>query len=780
MLAKELFLLSRRIMNASMGFAWRRWIAAALLPCALLLAAHADQGQKDYKVGHWYFVHKEYDRAMRWFDRALQLKPENAKYIIAARRAHFADAIYHIQRGQKFYQQHRDAQALAEFEKAEIADPSDFAAQQGARMIERLEAARKAGKPVTAPQVSELTQRLEDAGGPVQLGAVASTPIHLKMTTNSKFAYRTICRLAHLNVVFDPDYQSRPVSLDLQNVTLLQALHILNLQSRSFYTVVTPDTIFVAVNNEAKRNELQEDVIKTFYLRNVSSPTELTQIQQAIRALLGASHLQVVASQMALVMRDTPDKVAVAQKIIDDLDKAPPEVVVDVQVLQVNRQVERDLGILPPTQVTVGLQTPSSTSTNPTTGANTTTTTSPTLHDLAHLNSKDFSVTMSTAEIDAMLDNSMTRSIQSPVLRAVEGQKATLQIGERVPIATGSFQPGIGGIGINPLVNTQFQYIPVGVNITMTPWVNGNDVTLNTTIEISAVDSYQTIGGIQQPIIGQRKISHVIRLRAGESNILGGMFENVKTQDVTGIPGLSDIPGLKWLFSRTKTNTTREEDLIVLTPHIVRRPDITRLNEEALDTGTQNDIELRELPPATLASPAPAAQPTQPAAQPPTSSSGAGPGAGAPTAPSAASGSAPSGPEVLTLTPAAGPITAGKTFGVTVDLSHARAAYAVTMQLNYDPRLLAVKQVMNAGFLSQGGQPVALVHSDYPQFGNAQISLSRPANADGVAGAGKLLYITFQAKAPGVANITLSRVIARDPSGQQTPVTTQAATVHIQ
>ena len=127
---------------------------------------------------------------------------------------------------------------------------------------------------------------------------------------------------------------------------------------------------------------------------------------------------------------------------------------------------------------------------------------------------------------------------------------------------------GIGGIGINPLVNTQFQYIHVGVNITMTPWANGNDVTLNTSIEISAVSSYQAIGGIQQPIIGQRKISHVIRLRAGDSNILGGMFENVKSQDVTGIPGLSDIPGLKWLFSRTKTNITREKELIVLTPHI--------------------------------------------------------------------------------------------------------------------------------------------------------------------------------------------------------------------
>ncbi|MGH9533865.1 MAG: cohesin domain-containing protein [Terriglobales bacterium] len=765
-------MLPRRIQTALAGFDRRRWTAAALLPFALLLVAHADQAKKDYNIGHWYFLHKEYDRAVRWYDRALVLKPDNAAYIVAARRAHFAAAVFHVQRGRTFYQEHRDAQALAEFEKAKIADPADFAGQQGINLVERREAALKAGQPVTARQVSELNQRLQDAGGPVELGAVANTPIRLQLTAGSRNAYRTVCQLAHLNVVFDPDYRSRPVALNLQNVTLLQALRILNLESQSFYTVVTPDTIFVAVNNEAKRRQLQDDVIKTFYFHNVTSPTDLTQISQAIRALVGTQHLQVVGSQMALVMRDTPDKVALAQKLIDDLDKAPPEVVVDVQVLQVSQVLMRDLGLLPPTQVTVGLQTPSSTSTNATTGATTTTTTSPTLNELAHLDSKDFSVTMSTAEIDAMLDNSMTNSIQSPVLRALEGQKATLQIGERVPIATGSFQPGIGGIGINPLVNTQFQYIPVGVNITLTPWVNGDDVTLDTSIEISAVDSYENIGGIQQPIIGQRKISHVIRLRAGESNILGGMFEDVKTSDQTGIPGLMDIPGLKWLFSRTNSSSTREEDLIVLTPHIVRRPDITRLNREALDTGTQNDIELRELPPATLASPAPATLAAAPAPAP--ALAGTSAAAAPPAAPVAA------GPAVLSLAPARRQATVGKTFGLTIDLSHATAAYALTLQLNYDPRMLEVKQVMNAGFLSQGGQPVALVHREDPAFGDALISLSRPANASGVAGSGKVVYITFEAKAAGVTKITLSRVVARDPSGQEMPVHTQAATVNIQ
>ncbi len=751
---------------------FQRWLAAGLLPFALLLAAHADQAKKDFNIGHWYEQHKEYDRAARWFDRALALKPDSAQYMIAARHAHFTAAIYHIQRGQRFYRQHRDAQALAEFEKARIMDPADFVSEQWIRRIDQEEKARQRGRPVTPSQVSELQRRLADAGGPVQLGALGNTPVNLRLTADSKYAYRTLGKLANLNVVFDPEYQGRPVALDLHDVTLLQALRIVGLESHSFYTVVTPDTIFVAVDSREKRTELQDDVIKTFYLRNVTSPTELTQLRQAIATLLGAQHVQAVASQMALVMRDTPDKVAVAQKLIDDLDKAPPEVVVDVQVLQVDDSLMRNLGILPPTQFTVGLQTPSSTSTNSTTGASTTSTAQPTLNQLAHLDSKDFSVTLSTAELDAMLDNSTTQSVQSPVLRALEGQKATLQIGERYPIATGSFQPGIGGIGINPLVNTQFQYIPVGVNITLTPWVNGDDVTLDTSIEISAVNNTVSIGGINQPVIGQRKITHVIRLRAGQSSILGGMFENVHTKEMTGVPGLSAVPGLKWLFSHTQWTNTREEDLIVLTPHIVRRQMLSRLNEETLDTGPQNDIELRELPPATLASPAPGA------------SAGAGSAAKAPsinvTGPLPSSGApAATGPALLQLAPAQAQAMVGKTFGLTLKMEHAVSAYALTLELKYDPRMVAVKQIMNAGFLSQGGQPVALVHRENPAFGDAQISLSRPANVGGVAGSGDVIYVTFEAKAAGITRIELSHVIARAPSGRQMPVQTTAATVDI-
>ena len=152
------------------------------------------------------------------------------------------------------------------------------------------------------------------------------------------------------------------------------------------------------------------------------------------------------------------------------------------------------------------------------------------------------------------MGDSNTKIIQNPQIRALDGQKATLKIGDRVPVATGSFQPGIGGVGINPLVNTQFQYLDVGVNIDITPRVHaGREVSLKLTMDVSAVTSYVSIGGISQPVIGQRKIEHEIRLKDGEVNLLGGMMEDTQTKALNGIPGLASIPILKYLFSQKDT-----------------------------------------------------------------------------------------------------------------------------------------------------------------------------------------------------------------------------------
>ncbi|HVO60002.1 MAG TPA: cohesin domain-containing protein, partial [Terriglobales bacterium] len=363
---------------------------------------------------------------------------------------------------------------------------------------------------------------------------------------------------------------------------------------------------------------------------------------------------------------------------------------------------------------------------------------------------------------------------------AIDGQKATLKIGERVPVATGSFQPGIGGVGINPLVNTQFQYLDVGVNIDITPRVHaGREVTLKVAMDISSVTGQSNIGGISQPIIGQRKIEHEIRLKEGEVNILGGMLEDQNVRAVSGIPGLGQIPLLKYLFSQTNTTHSENEIVFALIPHIVRGQELSDLNERAIDVGTANAIELR---PASqqIRSPQPAAQQAQPGIAPQQV-----PMQNAPAA-------QPQAPQQYTLPqaqtqqpgsagfafdPAAINVKAGSTFAVNVLLNGVQNVNSIPVQISYDPSKLQVVNISNGGFLSQDGQAVALVHRDDSTSGTLQVTASRPPGAGGISGQGSVITLTLMSKAPGQSSLSINRGGARD-SGMQ-PIQVSGAQVMV-
>ncbi len=331
------------------------------------------------------------------------------------------------------------------------------------------------------PSAGLLRKRLDDAAGPMDLAPIANIPITLKLTEDTKVIYETVGKLAGVNVLFDPDYTSRRIKIELNSVTLEDALAIVALESKTFWRPVTSNTIFVAPDNPAKRKEIETNVIKTFYLSNVATPTELQDLVNAMRQILEIPRIQQLPSQNAIVVRGTPDQVALAEKLISDIDKAKPEVIVEVVIMQVSRDKMRNLGVNPPTSVNVQLQ-PNVTTTTPSTNG------SINLNSLAHLNATDFQVTIPQASVQALFSDSSTKLIQNPQIRALDGQKASLKIGDRVPVATGSFQPGIGGVGINPLVNTQFQYLDVGVNIDITPHVHaGGEVTLKMMMDVSAV-----------------------------------------------------------------------------------------------------------------------------------------------------------------------------------------------------------------------------------------------------------------------------------------------------
>src|ERR1700686_3041899 len=593
-----------------------------------LVGAAADKAKSLYHQGQDAEARQNYESAYDFYKQAYDLKPKDLRYRASFERSRFLAASSHVHRGQKLRDDGNMDEAAAEFRKALDIDPSLFIAKQELNRTLKIINDARNPPPQAAGPPNNLERKIREAGGPVELSPISVVPITVKLTEDSKVIYQTVGQLAGINVLFDPDYTSRRIKVELNGVTLEDALQITALESKTFWRPVTGNTIFVAQDNPAKRKELEQSVLKTFYLQNLSQPTELQDVVNAIRAVLDVQRVQQLLSQNALVVRGTPDQIALAEKLVEDLDKARPEVIVDIAVLQVSKDKSRTLGLSPPTSATVTLQSNINTTTPTTTTGTTTTTTSTTgtggisLNTLGNLNATDFQVTIPSANLSAVMSDTDTKTLQNPQVRALDNQKATLKIGERVPVATGSFQPGIGGVGINPLVNTQFQYLDVGVNIDVTPHVHADrEITLKITMEISSVVGQSSIGGISQPIIGQKKIEHEIRLADGEPSLIGGIFDDSQTKSLSGIPGLAQIPILGYFFGQKTQDHAQDETVFAITPHIIRGTTISELNQRPIDIGTASPIELRHV--SRAAAPvAPAGQaPATPAAQPPASQS---------------------------------------------------------------------------------------------------------------------------------------------------------------
>jgi general secretion pathway protein D len=469
-------------------------------------------------------------------------------------------------------------------------DPSNEAAEEAIAGLE--------GQILSTPQKSDVPalpsqmKRLARLASPVELKPISNEPITLHMVEDSKIVYESLCKAAGINVLFDPEYNPKRISIHLTNTGLEDALHIVATASGTFWKPITRGTIFVAADTRAKRQEYQQEAVQVFYLANVTQQNDLNDIQTALRNVLVEAKLYGVPTQNAIVMRGTPDQLLLAQQIINDLDMARPEVMIDVTVMQVDRDKVRNIGLQWPQTLSATLKTPSSSSDDDSSSL--------TLNDLAYLNAKDFSLTVGTAQANMLLTDTDTQILQDPRLRAADGQKADLKIGERIPIATGSFSSAAASAA-SPLVNTQFTYIDVGVNLEITPTIHyDGDVTLKVKVGISSETGSTTISGVTEPIIGQQSVEEMIRLKEGESNILGGLLQEQNNRSVSGTPGLGEIPGLKYLFSTQQHEVQHKEIVFLITPHLVRGMQIKPLNLRQIDTGTGNSIELREMQPASV------------------------------------------------------------------------------------------------------------------------------------------------------------------------------------
>jgi general secretion pathway protein D len=756
----------------------RRWASFLLSVGMGLLVAGCPKGKTDFNQGKKAETLQDYDAALTYYQKAAKADPYNANYKIKLNQLRFEAGELHVKQGLDLRKKGDLQAAVLEFQRAQTVDPSSpIAEQELNKTVEMIAEKNRAAEAAAEPPSDSSGPPL--AAMPPEIKPLSRSPINLKMSNDAKIVFDTIGKLAGLTVVYDPDFPARRITAELTNVTLEQALDIVSLESKAFWKPVTENIIFVVPDQPQKRRDYEEQVVKTLYLSNTVQPQDLTEVVTGLRQLLDLKRIQQLNSQNAIIVRDTPDKLLIAEKMIRDIDKAKPEVVVQVEVLQARTDRLRDLGILPGQQASITINPNASTTTS-----GTTTTNNITLDTLRHLNAKDYSVTLPSITANAVLTDTYTRIIQNPEIRSVDGQTAKLKVGDRIPVATGSFQAGVGvgstaGAGfVNPLVNTQFTYLDVGVNVDITPRVHPNhEVSLKVVIEVSSQTGTATIGGIQQPIISQRKIEHDIRLKEGEVSILGGLFERTDSNTVNGWPGLAKVPFVKYFTSDNKTDHQDNEVLIVLTPRIVRMPEWTKANLRSLYSGSETNVQVKresEIRVPTPPTPPSGAPPTQ---QPPTGPS-AGPGAAA-TPPATGTPQATQTTK-MRFEPQTLSLKVGQTATVGVVIENVNDLYSIPMLLQYNPAVISVEEVQHGGFLSGGTQEIAIVQRVDKEHGTAIISATRQPNTPGVSGTGTLIGVVVKALAPGSSNLSIVQVNAKDSQQKLIPLVASEAALQVQ
>jgi general secretion pathway protein D len=741
-----------------------------------LLAAGCPKGQPDFNQGKKAETIQDYDAAFVYYQKAVKADPTNANFKIKLDKARFEASLLHVKQGVELRKKGDLQAAAGEFQRAQTIDPGSAVAEQELRktvemIAEKNRAADAAAEPPVDPNEAPL------AALPPELKPLSRAPINLKMSDDAKIVFNTIGKLAGLTVIYDPDFPARRISVELNNVTIGQALDIVSLESKAFVKPVTENIIFVIPDQAQKRRDYEEQVVKTIYVSNTVQPQDLTEIVTGLRSLLDLKRLQQINSQNAIIIRDTPDKLLVAEKMIRDIDKAKPEVVVQVEVLEARTDRLRDLGILPGQSASVAINPNSST----TSSSSTTNNSGTTLSQLRHLNGNDLVFTLPSATANAVLTDTDTKIIQNPEVRSVDGQTAKLKIGDRIPIATGSFSSGIGlaggTAGLSPLVNTQFTYLDVGVNVDITPRVHPNrEVSLKLKVEISSHTSDVPIGGITQPVISQRTVEHDIRLREGESSILAGLVQRTESKTLNGWPGLAKLPLLHYLFSDDKKEIQEDEVLIVLTPRIVRMPEWTKANLRSMYSGSDAIVQVKRE--SEIRAPV---QP--PAGQTPQANQPIGAGTPAPTASAAAPGAGAAQETAaakIRFEPQSLTLKTGQTATIGVAVDNVNDLFSIPMLLQYNPAVISIEEVRQGGFLSGGTQEIAIVSQHFKDKGQSIISATRKPNTPGVSGSGTLIGIVVKALAPGSSNVSIVQVNAKDSQQKPIPLITSEATLQVQ
>lgn len=521
----------------------------------------------------------EWDVAVLHYLDLTRRDPGNARYKSALLRAKIAASQGHFERGKRFHEAGVLDRALVEYQQAAQLDPTNqYAAVELDRVREQIASARGAEPlPLTLDEMKAKTRNA--SAQPPVLNPRSKEPISLNFPKPVSIfdIYRALGKAYGINVLFDPNLRDQNIAIELAEVTAQDALEILMRAAGHFYKVVDERSIIVAADNPQNRRVYEDLVIQTFFLSNA----EVKDAVNLVRSLIGAKNVSPNEQLNAITIRDTADKVKVAQRIIEAVDKSKAEVVIDVELIQVNTTKLLDMGVsLSSYQIGQSLDNGGDGPIR--------------FPDLQNITQQSWALTVPSIIYDFVKTNSDAQLLAKPQVRITEGEKANLHIGDKVPIPVTSFNTS-GTIGGNIVPVTSFQYQDVGIRIQIEPRVHHNkEITLKLNIEVSQITGYISgSGGQSQPIIGTRNIESTIRLKDGETNFLAGLIRTDETKSESGLPGLSELPLIGYLFGKTRTEAQRTDVLLTLTPHIIRTPSIGESDLLPVWVGTEQNITFR-------------------------------------------------------------------------------------------------------------------------------------------------------------------------------------------
>ncbi len=739
------------------------------------------RGEAAGRAGDW-------EAAVGFYRQALDDDPDRPDYQIALERAMVAAAAMYVERGRQFEDAGQLEEALRAYRKAQEFEPSNRqlsarAAQVDRTLRDRIEAA------TPRPDIERLRQQAARRTVEPILSPTNPEPLIINFNNSSLRDVLTfVGNYTGLNVTFDRDLQDRPVTIRMEGVSLEQALQQIMLSNGLFYRVLNERTIIVAADQTQKRQQYEEQVIRTFFISHADA-SEINQLLIGLIRVAGMAiqpQIQFNKTTNTITIRSTAPVMQIAERIIEANDKPRAEVMVEVSILEVSRERAKAYGLDLGSYSAALNFSPESAPSDTARPFNLTTISQ-------GESTADFYLSVPSAVVRFLETDANTKVLAKPNLRGSEGQKLSLNLGEEVPVPTTTFTPiAGGGSNVNPL--TSFGYRPIGVIVDMTPRVTyDGDIILEVTIENSARGQDSNIAGQNLPSFASRKVQTKLRLRDGESNLLAGLLREDERRSLRGFPGILRLPFIRQLFSANDSTIKPTDIVMLLTPRILRTHELTARDLSPIYIGTQSNMALTG-PPVTIggaepdpppppaatppaptavlpagsgakpvippgstaipgftAAPAPPVTAVPPAAVPPTDPPAVAP---APAAPAAVTSQAP--PARITLSPPSEMRVGSGPFTVPISVAGATRLSTLTLSITYNPALVRVRSVQAGTFMQQGGIAAGFSSQIDDKSGRIDIVITRPGDQTGASTSGLLAAILLEPLAAGTGSLGLT------------------------